>query len=176
MDASKTRFFQLLAVLTRHRVELIIVGGVAALLEGAPILTLDLDVVPRQTEDNLDRLLEALQELQARYRDPAGRLIRPDADRLRTNRIHLLATDLGALDILKDLGEGFSYEDLQERTHEYELAGLRVRALDLRTLIEVKERVNRDKDRAVLPTLRRTLEEKEARHPAAERPAKTDSD
>lgn len=171
MDASKTRFFQLLAVLTRHQVEFVIVGGVAALLEGAPILTLDLDIVPRPTEDNLERLLDALGELQARYRDPAGRLIRPDADRLRENRFNLLVTDLGALDVLRDLGEGFSFDEILERTHTYELAGVRVRALDLRTLIEVKERVNRDKDRAVLPTLRRTLEEKERRPPAPKPPA-----
>ena len=158
MDASQNRFFRLLEVLVRHEVEFVIVGGVAALLEGAPILTLDLDIVHRKTPENIERLLRALEEIHARYRDPAGRLILPDANRLSTNRFNLLLTDLGALDLLGGLGEGLEYEDFGGRTQEYEMAGIRVRAIDLPTLIEVKERVNRDKDRAVLPILRRTLE------------------
>jgi hypothetical protein len=38
-------FLELLAVLTRHRVELVVVGATAAVLEGAPLTTFDLDVV-----------------------------------------------------------------------------------------------------------------------------------
>jgi hypothetical protein len=38
---------------------------------------------------------------------------------------------------------------------------MRLRLLDLETLIETKEAIARDKDRAVLAILRRTLEEKE---------------
>ncbi len=158
MDASKTRFFRLLEVLVRHEVEFIIVGEVAAVLEGAPILTLDLDILHQPTADNTERLLRALEEIHARYRDPAGRLILPKATHLRTNRFNLLVTDLGLLDVLGNLGEGFAYEDLVQRTHPYELEGLRVRALDLPSLIALKERADRDKDRAVLPILRRTLE------------------
>ena len=158
MAASATRFFRLLEVLVRNEVEFLIAGGVAGLLEGAPILTLDLDVVYRKTDENIQRLLRALEEIHARYRDPAGRLILPDADLLRRNRFNLLLTDLGLLDALGDLGAGFGYEDLIGRTHAYEVEGLRVRALDLQALIEAKERANRDKDRAVLPVLRRTLE------------------
>jgi hypothetical protein len=141
-------------------VEFVIVGGVAAFLEGAPILTLHLDIVHRRTDENIERLLRALEEVHAHYRDPGGRRILPDAARLRSDHFNLLLTDLGALDLLRDLGEGLAFEDLAERTHTYEVAGVRVRALDLKTLIEVKERVNRDKDRAVLPVLRRTLETK----------------
>lgn len=100
MDASQNRFFRLLEVLVRHDVEFVIVGGVAALLEGAPILTLDLDVVHQKTPENVERLLRALEEIHARYRDPAGQLILPNAAHLSTNRFNLLITDLGALDIL----------------------------------------------------------------------------
>jgi len=142
----------------RHDVEFFIVGGLAALLEGAPILTLDVDILHRQTDDNVVRLLGALEEVHARYRDPAGRLILPDANRLRTNRFNLLMTDLGLLDVIGNLGEGFRYDNLAKRTHEFELAGLRVRALELQGVIELKELADREKDRAVLPLLRRTLE------------------
>jgi hypothetical protein len=38
--------------------------------------------------------------------------------------------------------------------------GLRIRVLKLEKLIEIKEQLTGDKDRAMLPLLRRTLEEK----------------
>jgi hypothetical protein len=38
--------------------------------------------------------------------------------------------------------------------------GILVRVLDLETLIAIKEELGGEKDRAVLPVLRRTLEEK----------------
>ena len=41
-----------------------------------------------------------------------------------------------------------------------EVAGLRLRVLSLETVIESKEATGGDKDKAMLPVLRRTLEEK----------------
>jgi len=71
------KFRETLEVLDRHRVECILVGGVAAVLQGVPISTLDTDIVYRRTADNIDRLVAALRELEAIYRDPAGRRIEP---------------------------------------------------------------------------------------------------
>lgn len=45
-----------------------------------------------------------------------------------------------------------------DRSIEYEVAGLHLKVLNLETVIETKEFANRDKDRATLPILRRTLE------------------
>jgi hypothetical protein len=151
------RFLGLLKVLLRHGVDFFVVGGVAAQLEGAPILTLDLDVLYDKTPENLGRLLAALQELKARYRDPAGRHIEPDADKLATLKRHLLLTELGALDVRGAIGNDLTYQDLESRTVPYELGELRVRVLELAAVIESKEQANRDKDRAVLPVLRQTL-------------------
>ena len=53
-----------------------------------------------------------------------------------------------------------TYEDLLPHSDELELGeNLRVRVLRLDKLIELKQEVNRDKDRAVLPILRQTLNE-----------------
>jgi hypothetical protein len=93
MDASP-KFAGILQVLCRHQVEFILVGGVAAILEGAPVSTLDLDIVVQPTPADRRHLLDALQEMHARYLDPAGRHIVPDAGRLETLRIHRLLTDL----------------------------------------------------------------------------------
>ena len=48
-----------------REVEFVIVGGVAAVLHGAPVTTLDLDIVPRQTSENVTRLWELLERLDA---------------------------------------------------------------------------------------------------------------
>lgn len=163
MDEPRSvKFLGLLRVLLHHEVDFLVVGGVAAQLEGAPILTLDLDILYDKTPENLDRLLAAFQELKAHYRDPAGRHIEPDREKLATMRMHLLLTDLGALDALAAIGAGLTYQDLLARTITYDLAGARVRVLELAAVILTKEQANRDKDRAALPVLRQTLAMKTA--------------
>jgi hypothetical protein len=106
-----SRYLDLLRVLARHEVEYMVIGGVAAVLAGAPVTTLDLDILYSREPGNLDRLLAALSELDARYRDPAGRDIRPTRQRLDTLRINLLLTKLGPLDVLPEIGAGWTYED-----------------------------------------------------------------
>jgi hypothetical protein len=46
--AESTRYLPLLRVLSAHGVEFILVGGLAAVLQGAPIITGDLDVESTQ--------------------------------------------------------------------------------------------------------------------------------
>jgi hypothetical protein len=150
-------FLGLLRALLRHEVAFCVVGGVAAQLAGAPILTFDLDILFEKTAGNLSRLLMALHDLEARYRDPAGRHIEPDLARLESVHLHLLLTRLGALDLLSTIGCGQTYRDLLDRTTVYKLGGLDVRVLDLAAVIESKEHADRDKDRAALPVLRQTL-------------------
>jgi Nucleotidyl transferase of unknown function (DUF2204) len=151
------RFLELLRALDRHGVEHVVVGGVAAILEGAPMTTLDLDVVFRVNEDNIVRLSAVLAELNAHYRDPAGRLIAPTPDRLRANRVNLLETELGLLDVLHEVGAGWRYEEIVGRSHTREIEDLRIRVMDLADVIATKEAANREKDLAMLPLLRRTL-------------------
>lgn len=160
MDGSTARFLRLLEVLVRHEVDFIIVGGVAASLEGAPVVTFDLDIVYETSPENIERLLEVLREIHARYRDPAGRQIPPDATRLERNPLNLFTTDLGPLDVLPAISGNLRFQDLIGRSNIHEVNGLEVRVLDLEAVIQAKEYANRDKDRAVLPILRRTLETK----------------
>ncbi|MCP4546701.1 MAG: hypothetical protein GY835_09590 [bacterium] len=87
------------------------VGGVAAIIEGVPITTLDLDIVYERSPKNLQRLLEVLQTVDACYRDPAGRHIVPTIEKLATIRTNLLQTKLGPFDVLASIG-GDSFEDL----------------------------------------------------------------
>ena len=156
----KPDFLELFKALDRGGVEHVVVGGVAAILEGAPITTLDLDIVCRLDDDNLRRLATLLEELDARYRDPAGREIRPTLGRLRSNKINLLTTRLGPLDVMQTIGPGWEWSDLIDKSHRLRLSDLEVRVLDLRWIIASKELADREKDRAMLPVLRRCLEER----------------
>jgi hypothetical protein len=159
--AATPRFLDALVALARHDVELIVVGGVAAVLGGAPISTFDLDVLYRTSGENLARLATALGEIEAVYRDPAGRRIAPDAERLGAGGHNLLLTRCGPLDALGKIGQGATYEDLLPRSHEVEVEGITVRVLDLAAVIETKEQAGRSKDLATLEVLRATLRLKE---------------
>ena len=156
MDAGQ-RFADLLRLLAGHGVELVVVGAAAAVLQGAPMTTFDLDVVFEPGEANRERLLAALVDLDAVYWDPAGRRIRPTGERLAAQRLHLLETRLGRLDLLREIAGGFGWEQVRRRSQPAELPGVTARVLDLDAVIESKEAAGRPKDRAALPLLRETL-------------------
>lgn len=155
------KFKEALEILARQGVELIVVGGVAAVLGGAPISTFDLDIVHDRTSANVERLLAALGELDARYRDLTGRVLRPDAHGLAGAGHHLLLTRCGPLDVLGQIGAGHGYGDLLGDSVVQPIGALHVRVLGLEALIRSKTEANRDKDRAVLAILRRTLAERD---------------
>jgi hypothetical protein len=71
-----------------------------------------------------------------------------------------LQTRYGWLE-LGTIGNGLGYVDLLPRSAELDIGeGLRVLVLDLENLIAIKEDLGSEKDREMLPILRRTLAEK----------------
>ena len=153
------KFKEALEVLARHHVDFVVVGGVAAVLGGAPISTFDLDIVHDRSPTNVARLLSALADLDARYRDLTGQVLRPEAHALEGEGHHLLLTRCGPLDVLGKIGLGRSYQDLIADSIKRSLGEITICVLGLEALIRTKIEAGRDKDRAVLPILRRTLEE-----------------
>jgi len=161
METSRPDFLLILRTLSKHDVEFIIVGGVCGVLHGAPISTFDLDLVHSRSPDNVERLLNALEDLDTRYRDPAGRVIRPTKGNLSSTGHQLLVTIGGPLDLLGEIGRHRGYIELLPNTVTMEVCrGLRVRVLTLDALIREKEETAREKDKAVLAILRNTLEQK----------------
>ena|SRR5579863_1458050 len=142
-------------------IDFILVGGLAAVLNGAPVNTFDVDVVHSREAGNVDRILRVLGELDAVFRIQPERRIKPNASHLASAGHLNLITRLGPLDILGTIGRDLGYQELIPHSVELAIsADLRIRVLDLETLIAVKEELGGEKDRAVLPILRRTLEEK----------------
>jgi hypothetical protein len=152
--------FPVVRALAEARVDFVVVGGLAAVLDGAPIATLDVDIVHSREPENLDRLLDALGRLDAFFRIQPERRIRPETSHLAGFGHLNLSTRHGPLDLLGTIGRGRGYEDLLPHTVEMDLGeGVRVRVLDLETVIAIKEEVGGEKDLATLPTLKRTLRE-----------------
>jgi hypothetical protein len=161
MEPSRPDFLLILRTLSAHDVEFIIVGGVCGVLHGAPISTFDLDLVHSRAPENVERLLTALKELDARYRDPGRRLIRPGKAQLSSPGHQLLLTKGGPLDLLGEIGSQRGYKQLLTDTVTIEVSpDLQVRVLTLEALIKEKEGMAGDKDKAVLAILRKTLEQK----------------
>jgi predicted nucleotidyltransferase len=145
--------------LARHDVEFIVVGGMAAALQGAPVHTLDIDIVYSRSEENIARLMAALAEFEAVFRTDPRRLV-PNESHLRSTGHKLLQTKHGILDVLATIEDRTAYEDLLPDSTVLEVAGVPVRVLSLERLIQVKAKLTRPKDRAMLLVLQATLDEK----------------
>ena len=162
MPDEESNFETILRVLVQHKVEFIVVGGLCAVLHGAPVQTYDLDIVPSRERANLVRLEAALRELGAYYREHPPHKIVPEAERMTTTGHHLLHTTAGPLDVLGAIANQRDYDMLFPYTIEIELSeAVWFRTLDLPTLILTKQETGRQKDRLVLPLLQQTLQEVE---------------
>ncbi|MDA0791756.1 MAG: hypothetical protein O2780_20150 [Proteobacteria bacterium] len=148
-------FSRILEVLTRNNVQFIVVGGVCAVLLGAPVATFDLDIVHSRSEENLNRLMNALKELGAHYRDHLPKRLVPSLAGLARTGHHLLATSSGPLDVLGSIGTDDDFTMLDDHVEIVEITqGIEVKILNLDTLIEVKEKTARAKDNYMLEILR----------------------
>jgi len=130
----------------------------AAILRGTPVSTFDLDVVYERSAANIERLLDALEELQA--------VVRDDPRRLRLNKSHLespghelMETNQGPLDLLGTIEETTGFAELISDSDWVDLGVTHARVLKLERLIQIKQRLGRPKDQAMLPLLLATSDE-----------------
>lgn len=152
---------EILAVLDRHGVRYVLIGGLAAILYGAPHLTGDVDVVPEESPENLERLSAAIKELNGRIRvagEEEGVPFNHDAESLARVRIWNLVTDRGNLDIAFVPSGTKGYDDLVRDVQPMLLRGVEVPVASLADVIRSKEAAGRDRDRLMLPVLRELLE------------------
>jgi hypothetical protein len=150
----------LLATLASSDVEFIVVGLLAAVAQGAPVTTHDLDIVHRRTPDNVARLVDVLvNRLDARYRGRPD-VLRPTAEILAGPGHSLLQTNAGPLDVLGAIEGGRDYEVLLPSSRRIEISSHTVHVLDLATLIDLKRESPRLKDQLVLPVLEETLRQR----------------
>lgn len=155
----------MLRILRSHDVAFVVVGGVAARLRGAPLLTQDVDITPEPTEVNMDRLAAALEEMTARLRsasEPEGVEFPFDADLIESKPLWTLTTKYGDLDLVVEPAGFDGFDHLAEGASPLRVAtqpDLYVEVASLSDVIASKEAAGREKDLAALPLLRTTLRE-----------------
>ena len=140
-------------LLTTHRLDVVMIGNAAAAIQGSPVTTMDIDFMFRKTSTNLRKLKALAADLDAmilRPYYPASQLYRITRDR-----------DGLQLDFMAKIDGIRSYEAMRSRALLVQFGEYEVRVADLRDIIRSKERAGREQDLAVLPILRRTLEEQE---------------
>lgn len=143
--------------LVKGNIKFILVGGLAAVVQGAPVTTMDVDIVHERSAENVSRLMSFLESVDAIYRRPDGKIIRPKKEDLSGMGHILLSTHLGPLDILAFIEKGRTYEDLLKHAIEIKFRGGAIHVLDIEKLIELKKYSKDPKDQRRLPILEETL-------------------
>jgi hypothetical protein len=152
----------LIAALHGAGVRFIVVGGTAAQLHGSTLGTLDLDIVHQRDPANVARLVDVLNQLDSFHRhDMMNRRLRPTSAQLLGSGQINLSTSLGPLDPLGELEPGQGYEELLPNTEVMRDEGIEIRVVDLPTLIEIKSKVGRAKDKLAVGELIAILEERQ---------------
>jgi predicted nucleotidyltransferase len=152
---------EILEGLLEAGVDFILVGGLAAVIQGAPVTTMDVDIVHSQAPQNIDRLLAFLRTVDAVQRRMDDKLIEPKERDLSGKGHVLLTTRIGPIDVLAAIEGGRSYQDLLAHTVEIDFRGHTLRVLDLKTLIELKKTSKDPRDKQRLPVLKETLRQLE---------------
>jgi hypothetical protein len=142
-------------------VKFVLVGGLAAVVQGAPVTTLDVDIVPDQASENIAKLLAWLKSIKAIYRRPDDKVIEPNRSNFSGKGHALFTTRLGPVDVLAVIEEGKVYEDLLDHTVGIEFRGHTIRVLDLKMMVELKRTSRDSKDKRRLPVLEETLRQME---------------
>jgi len=135
---------RLLAALNERGIRFLVIGLGAALIEGAPVATLDVDLWLERVDD--PRLPEAARDAGAFWVSGFG--VQPPAfggEGFERLDVVLTAHGLSAFDA--------EYASAVAHT----IDGIPVRVLPLHRVVESKRATNRPKDRAALPILEATL-------------------
>ncbi|HEY7706068.1 MAG TPA: hypothetical protein VH968_02725 [Gaiellaceae bacterium] len=152
---------ELIAELVGQDVEFVVIGAVAAIAQGYPLNTQDLDITPSRDPRNIERLATALKRLEARLRvsgEPDGVAFPIEAEFLGKVDSWTLSTPRGDIDLLFVPAGTTGYEDVKRSALRMRLWGHEVLVAHLTDIIRMKEASTRPKDLAQLPALRQTLE------------------
>lgn len=146
-DAARFDPGELLGVLARTGVRFVLIGGWAAVLQGSPTTTVDVDICYERTPANLERLATALAVLDVRLRGfPPDLPFAIDARALRSGAMFTLTTRVGDLDLLGAPAGVQGYEDLARSAVALDLDGATILVASVEDLIRMKRAAGRPKD------------------------------
>jgi hypothetical protein len=168
---------EMLRVLSRADVNFVVIGGYAAALLGAPLMTMDLDVCYERSMENMQRLAAALRQLGAKLRVAKVDEDLPfilDARTLAAGDSFTFVTDLGSLDVLGTPSGTKGFRDLANAAMDRPVAAdLSVRVVSLADLMRMKRASARIKDKLHLEVLAALQEMLEQTSPEQTSPEQT---
>lgn len=140
-------------------IDFVIVGGFAATLHGSSLVTRDLDVCAILSKENVEKLRDALRDLNPAHRLTSQKisfLDSPDSS-VEVHNLYL-RTDFGPVDILGSiLGVG-EFDRVRAASIQVELFDRSCRVISLDDLIRAKEALGREKDLLAAKELRAVRE------------------
>lgn len=141
---------ELFATLARHEVAYVTIGGIAIQAHGGQRLTQDLDIAIASSRENLQRLADALAELDARILGEDGRRSSapPTAALLGSSDQWHLITDHGPLDVVTLPARLGRFEDMLARAHLTPLGDLTIPIAHRDDLLAMKRASTRPQDQA----------------------------
>jgi hypothetical protein len=135
----------------------VVIGAFAALAHGAPVgATFDIGVTPARDSENLERVSDALRDLDARIRTdevPGGLPFAHDAASLGKMQMLNLTCVSGDFDLAFVPSGTGGYDDLAVHAASILIGDVAVRVASLADVIRSKEAAGRPKAIAVLPLL-----------------------
>ena len=135
---------QLLESLLRHKIRFMVVGLSAAALQGAPVVTEDVDLWFDKLGD--PKLSQALVKVGAAYIPPFG-----------TNPPMLGGVGSEPFDVVVRMDGLDKFADEWKRALKIKVGKLRLKVLPLERILASKQATNRPKDQRVIPVLQNTL-------------------
>jgi hypothetical protein len=147
-------------------VRYVVIGGLAAVAHGAPLITQDIDVCYARDAASLRRIAAALTDVHAELRGAdRGLPLRLDAKTLLAGDSFTFTTDIGWLDLVGTPTGTGGYEDLARTADMFDLFGYRVQVASVEDLIRMKRAAGRPKDLLALEELGALRDELSNRRP-----------
>jgi hypothetical protein len=148
----------ILETLVAHDVDFVLIGGLAGMAHGSAYPSYDVDIAYARDRGNLERLADALVELDATLRGaPPDVPFLLDADTIERGAHFTFDTPYGGLDILTNPDGAPPYDKLVGATGDLApVEGVMIRVASLDHLIAMKEASNRTKDK-LMATEYRTI-------------------
>ena len=144
----------ILALLAKHQVDFIVVGGYAVAAYGSSLVTQDIDICCDFSPENLMRLQKALEGNHPVHRMTSKRLpliLTPETCKGLKNLY--LDTDIGQLDCLGSvLGVG-DFDTVKQHSIVVEIDDFQCRLINLDALIDAKSAMGRPRDLAAIHEL-----------------------
>jgi hypothetical protein len=141
---------RIVTVLAKHGVPYVLIGALAARLQGFPRVTADADITPSDDRENLEKLAAAVRELGARVCTdgvPEGLAFDWTASALARAVIWNLVTSAGRLDIGFRPSGTDGYDDLSEGAIRFEVFGVDLDAARLEDIVRSERAAHRPQDR-----------------------------